>query len=60
MKIQLEIAKHAEIFHNHLSNTFRQLKEHELIECINPEVRKGRLYCHTDKREIVSKNILIN
>ena len=44
VKIPSEIANDTEIFQNHISNTLRQLKEHELIECINPEVRKGRLY----------------
>lgn len=40
VKISSEIANDTEIFQNHISNTLRQLKEHELIECINPEVRK--------------------
>ena len=34
-----------------------ELKAHELVECINPEVRKGRLYRLTDKGEEVTKNI---
>ena len=51
-----EIANDAEIFQNHISNTLRQLKEHGLVECINPEVKKGRLYRLTDKGEkIVNK-----
>ena len=49
VKIPSEIANDTEIFQNHISNTLRQLKEHKLIECINPKVRKGRLYRHTDK-----------
>lgn len=57
VKIPSEIARDSDIIQNHISATLRQLKEHELIECINPEVRKGRLYRHTDKGEIVSKNI---
>ena len=43
-----EIAKDSEILPNHISNTLRQLKEHELVECLNPEARKGRLYRLTD------------
>ena len=39
VKIPSEIAKDAGIFQNHISNTLRQLKEHELVECINPEVK---------------------
>ena len=57
VKIPSEIANDAEIFQNHISNTLRQLKEHELIECINPEVRKGRLYRLTEKGEQVTKNL---
>ena len=56
--IPSEIADDAGIFHNHISNTLRQLKEHELIECINPEVKKGRLYRLTDKGDELVKNIL--
>ncbi|MBE6507924.1 MAG: ArsR family transcriptional regulator [Methanobrevibacter sp.] len=51
VKIPSEIANDAEIFQNHISNTLRQLKEHNLVECINPEVKKGRLYRLTDKGE---------
>ena len=43
-KIPSEIARDTEIYQNHISNVLKQLNEHELIECINPEVRKGRLY----------------
>ena len=42
---------------NHLSNPLKQLKEYELVECINPEVRKGRLYRLTDKGDALVKNI---
>ena len=44
VKIPSEIANDTEIFQNHISNNLRQLKEHKLIECINPEVKRGRLY----------------
>lgn len=57
VKIPSEIARDSDIIQNHISATLRQLKEHELIECINPEVRKGRLYRHTDKGELVVKNL---
>ena len=57
VKIPSEIANDAEIFQNHISNTLRQLKEHKLIECINPEVRKGRLYRLTDRGEKIVNNI---
>lgn len=57
VKIPSEIANDTEIFQNHISNTLRQLREHGLIECINPEVRKGRLYRLTDKGDELVKNI---
>ena len=44
VKMPKEIAKDSEILPNHISNVLRQLKEKEIVECINPEVRKGRLY----------------
>ena len=55
-----QIAKDTGIVQNHISNTLRQLKEHDLVECVNPEVRKGRLYRQTDKSEAVSKNIILD
>ena len=59
VKIPSQIAKDSDIRVNHISKVLSELKAHELIECINPEVRKGRLYRQTDKGEIVSKNIKI-
>ena len=55
--IPTQIARNSEIRTNHISKVLAELKAHELIECINPEVRKGRLYRQTDKGEIVSKNL---
>ena len=57
VKIPSEIANDTEIVQNHISATLRQLKEHELIECINPEVRKGRLYRLTEYGKDVVKNL---
>ena len=53
VKMPSQIAKDTGIVQNHISNSLRQLKEHELVECINPEVRKGRLYRLTDKGDDV-------
>ena len=57
VKIPSEIAKDTEIYQNHISNTLRQLREHEIIECINPEVKKGRLYRLTDLGDEVAQNL---
>lgn len=52
-KMPSELARDAEIANNHISNTLKQLTEHGLVECLNPEVRKGRLYRLTDRGEKV-------
>lgn len=54
--IPTQIARNSEIRPNHISKVLAELKAHELVECINPEVRKGRLYKLTDKgKEIVDE-----
>ena len=57
VKIPTVIAKDSGIRTNHVSKVLAELKAHELIECINPEARKGRLYRQTENGEEVSKNI---
>lgn len=57
IKMPSQIAKDSDILQNHISAVLKQLKYHELVECINPEVRKGRLYRHTDKGVDVVKNL---
>ncbi len=57
VKIPSTIAKDSEIRTNHISKVLSELKAHELVECINPEVRKGRLYRLTDKGGDVVKNL---
>lgn len=44
VKMPKEIAQDSGILPNHISNVLRQLKEKDIVECLNPEVRKGRLY----------------
>ena len=57
VKIPSKIAKDTDIMQNHMSATLKQLKEHELVECINPEVKKGRLYRLTKKGKKVVEEI---
>ena len=57
VKIPSKIAEDSDILQNHISAVLKQLKEHELVECINPEVRKGRLYRLTDKGEEIVENL---
>ena len=56
-KIPSVIAKDAEILPNHISKVLRELKEVGVAECINPEVRKGRLYRLTDLGEEMVENL---
>ena len=54
--IPTQIARNSDIRPNHISKVLAELKAHELVECINPEVRKGRLYRLTEHgEEIVDK-----
>ena len=55
--IPSQIAKNSGIRTNHISKVLSELKSHELVECINPEVKKGRLYRLTEKGEDVVNNI---
>ena len=57
VKIPSQIAKDSEIRQNHISKVLSELKAHELVECLNPEVRKGRLYRLTDKGNELVKNL---
>ena len=60
VKMPTTIAKDSGIRTNHISKVLSELKAHELVECINPEVRKGRLYRLTEKGEKVTENITID
>ncbi len=49
------IAKHCDIRQNHISMVLKGLKDKNLVVCLNPEVRKGRLYKITSLGEDVSR-----
>ena len=57
VKIPTVIARDSEIRTNHVSKVLSELKAHELVECINPDARKGRLYRLTDKGDELVKNL---
>ena len=58
VKIPTNIAKDSEIRPNHISKVLSELKAHNLVECINPEAKNGRLYRLTDKGNELVKNIM--
>ncbi|WP_296789487.1 transcriptional regulator [uncultured Methanobrevibacter sp.] len=47
------IAKHCNVRGNHISTTLRELKDKQLVVCINEEAHKGRLYQITSLGEEV-------
>lgn len=49
VKMPKEIADESGILQNHISNVLRQLKDKELAECLNPNMKKGRLYRLSEK-----------
>ena len=57
VKIPTELAKNSHIRVNHISKVLRELKEKGIIECINPDFRKGRLYRLTPLGVTVKKHL---
>lgn len=49
LKTPTELAHDSDIRVNHMSNVLTQLRHKGLVECINPEMRKGKLYRLTSK-----------
>lgn len=56
LKHQQSLLKIRKLGH-YISKVLAELKAHELVECINSEVRKGRLYRLTDKGDELVKNL---
>jgi len=52
-----EIANKTKIRLNHVSMFLKGLKENKLVECLNEETRKGRLYELTELGKNAIKNI---
>lgn len=48
VKVPTKIASDGDILPNHISNVLSDLKKNNLVECINPRQRKGRLYRLSD------------
>ena len=57
VKIPTKIAKDTGILPNHMSKVLKELKDVGIAECINPEVRKGRLYRLTGTGETLADNL---
>ena len=48
IKTPSNIAKEINLRTNHVSNVLKELKEKELVVCLNEDARKGRLYKNTE------------
>lgn len=59
-KIPTEIAKEHEIPTCRISKTLSDLKEHNLVFCVNPEMKKGRIYKITEYGHEVLNQIISN
>lgn len=57
VKTPTKIAKDSGINRTHMSNVLRDLKQNGVVECINEEVRRGRLYRLTDLGEEIAENL---
>jgi len=55
--IPSEIAKSIGIQMSHVSKILSQLRQKELVDCINEAGKKGRLYTLTDKGKVI-RNLL--
>ena len=57
VKTPTKISKETGILTNHISKVLKELKEHGIVECINEEMRKGRLYRLTEKELEINKSL---
>ena len=57
VKMPRDLAADCNILPNHISNVLTLLKNLGLLECINPEVKKGRLYRLSDEGKNILKDL---
>lgn len=57
MNIPSNIAEEVNIKTNHVSNVLKELKDKKLVECLNEDAKKGRLYQVTDLGKEVIKRL---
>lgn len=57
VKTPTQIANDSGIRTNHISKVLKELKEKNVAECINEDVKKGRLYRLTSLGEEIAQNL---
>lgn len=53
----IELAKETDIPLSHISNTLANLLEKDVVVCLTPKLKKGRLYELTKKGYVILKNL---
>ena len=57
MKMPSELSKEANISSSHISEVIRELEKMKIIECKNPNLRKGKIYSITKLGKDILKEI---
>jgi predicted transcriptional regulator len=52
-----DLSQKTDYYLSHVSKTLKELKDHNMVECVTPERKKGKLYRLTDKGREVSEVI---
>lgn len=55
LKIPSELGHELNLKTTHVSANLKELKEMNIVKCLNEDKKKGRLYCITDKGKILTK-----
>ncbi len=58
MKTPIELSKEANISSSHISEVIKDLGEMKLIECKNPNLRKGKIFSMTNLGKEILKRVL--
>lgn len=53
-KTPKDISQNTDYYLSHVSKTLKELSEHDLVECVTPDRRKGRLYKITEEGEEIA------
>ena len=57
VKTTTEISNDTGIRRNHMSNVLRDLKDNGVVECVNEEAKRGRLYRLTSLGDEIADNL---
>ena len=57
VKTPSELSKESSISSSHISDVIRELEEMKLIECKNPNLRKGKIYAITNLGKDILKEL---